>query len=92
MLIWVILGVGTKLDKRIRLLENMRVNRKEGWYCKGSFTALSPVDHWVSADKRVPEQCQSVCVCVCEGKGKADELHFLLAADWARWVSRQSIC
>ena len=22
-----------------------------------------------------------MCVCVCQGKGKADELHFLLAAD-----------
>lgn len=54
--------VGTKLDNRIRLLENVRVNRKEGWYCKGSFTALSLVDHWVSADMRVPEQCQCVCV------------------------------
>lgn len=29
----------------------------------------------------VVEGWVSVCVCVCQGKGKADELHFLLAAD-----------
>lgn len=33
----------------------------------------------------------SVCVCVCLGKGKADELHFLLAADGACRLGGQSI-
>lgn len=31
-----------------------------------------------------------MCVCVCQGKGKADELHFLLAADRG-WPARSPI-
>lgn len=54
------------------------------------FYSRSPAVCWWEGPS-VVKGSVSVCVCVCLGKGKADELHFLLAADGACRLGGQSI-